>query len=183
MARDVLGVDPGRRGAVVLLRGSRVVVASAWRPSTRNGVGGFRVRLSTGEQTWVESPFEIGRWLSLRLRGHALGAWLLAVEESVVVRNPAVSIKVARAAGELAGPLSAYALGSTSWVRASEWRRTILGLSPWTGRKRAKAAAVDFVPGLVVGLAEVTEILGSPEDVADAAGIALWRGSRTEEEP
>jgi hypothetical protein len=183
VVRDVLGVDPGRRGAAVLLRGSRLVVAATWRPSTRGGIGGFRVRLSSGNQTWVESPFEIGRWLALRFRAHALGAWSLAFEESVVVKNPAVSIKVARAAGELSGPLSAYAIGSTSWVRASEWRRHVLGLSPWTGRKRAKAAALDFVPNLVSGFGEIEKILGSSEDLADAAGIAIWQGSRTEEDP
>jgi Holliday junction resolvasome RuvABC endonuclease subunit len=133
-------------------------------------------------RAFVESFFELGSWLALRLRSRSLGAWNLAVEEAVVRRNPAVSIKIARAAGELSGPLSANAVGSTSWIRASVWRKRVLGISPFTGRGAAKLAAREYVPPLVEGFEEVASILGASEDLADAAGIALWL-SLTEEEP
>ena len=180
--RDVLGVDPGRRGAAVLLRGSKVVAAATWRPSTRNRIGGFRVRSYPDDaRAFVESFHELGSWLALRLRARSLGAWTLAVEEAVVRRNPAVSIKIARAAGELSGPLSGYAIGPTSWVRASMWRSRVLGLSHFAGRGAAKLASTEYVPALVEGFADVVEALGSSDDLSDAAGIALWL-SLTEEE-
>jgi hypothetical protein len=179
---DVLGVDPGRRGAAALLRGSKLVAAASWRPSTRNRVSGFRVRSYPDDaRAFVESFHELGSWLSLRLRARSLGAWTLAVEEAVVARNVAVSIKIARSAGELSGPLSAYALGATSWVRAAAWRKRVLGLSPWTGRASAKGASVEYVPQLVEGFEGAEALLGSSEDLADAAGIALWL-SLTEED-
>ena len=182
--RDVLGVDPGRRGAAALLRENTVVAAATWRPSTRNRVGGFRVRsYPGGEQTWVENPYEIGLWLSLRFRSVSLGAWFLAVEEAIVQRNPAVSIKIARAAGSLSGPLSAHAIAPVKWVRASAWRNLVLGLSPWTVRAKAKQVACEHVPRLVEGYPEVVAMLGESEDLADAVGIAIWLRSVTEEGP
>lgn len=180
--RDYLGVDPGRRGAVALLRGNRVIAAAVWKPSTRRRVDGFRVHLyPDNARTFVETFHELSVWLSLRLRAHSFGAWGLAVEEAFVRLNASTAIKISRNAGEISGPLSANAISKTRWVRASVWRKRVLGLSPFTRRGKAKLASMQFVPPLLDSFDDVVDVLGSTEDLYDAAGIALWL-SQTEEE-
>ena len=172
----VLGIDPGRTGGAVLLdERSRLVWAASWRPC------------SVGYRTDLYSE---GETASERVHGAAaaLGAYLvdllddarplLGCEDVFVHRqrpNVRSSVSLARWSGAIMAPLELLTSSPAVYYQAAVWRRSILGLSPYTKREAAKAAALRYLPALVPGLDAVLAALGPLDHLADAAGIALHR--------
>jgi hypothetical protein len=182
----VLGVDPAVNGAAVLLHpgGKRVLAAWVWTERSRGGCkvsevvsvhdreGGYRVATRRSV-----APFGVvGEVIREEARSILGGvAYALAGENAIVGRAMDTSIVTARNAGRVLGPLEALAVGqSTEWVRATEWRSVILNLNPHTPREEAKAQAMKWMPIRIPSLVEVARLLGGPDDLYDASGVASW---------
>ena len=101
--------------------------------------------------------------------------WTLGVEDTYVRVNPKTSLSLARWTGMMVGSLAEYSRGEIVWLKATEWRKFVLSLSPWTKRKDAKAAARKYIPPLTTGGFDLAAAAcGGTEHLADATGIALW---------
>ncbi len=181
-----IGIDPGRTGGAVLIdERSRLIWAASWRPCSV----GYRVDMYSEDESCSENLIgqasDVGVYLSIWAadvmgEGPALDRkpLQLACEDVFVHRqrpNIRSSISLARWSGGIMGPLEIYANKATSYYQAAVWRRSILGLSPFTKREAAKAAALRYIPAMVPGLSAALEALGSLDHLADAAGIALHR--------
>ncbi len=174
-----IGIDPGRTGGAVLIdERSRLIWAASWRPCSV----GYRVDVyidNGADQERVHgSASKLGDYLSSRcvlLGGHRP---LLGCEDVFVHRqrpNVKSSVSLARWSGAVMAPLELLTSSPTIYAQAAVWRRSILGLSPFTKREAAKAAALRYIPAMVPGLSAALEALGSLDHLADAAGIALHR--------
>ena len=189
----VLGIDPGRHGAAVLLdRRARVVALIAWRPSTRRGIRGYRIGLVEEGNRWTPDPAglaeEVVR-LSRRVGGHRAAVY---VEDSFVGRNPRTAMLIARWSGCLVGGLLGTSRGwveGIEWVGADQWRSVALGLGTAIKRAEAKRLTREAVGERFSSIGSLSSSTVS-EHVADAIGVALYgiehqhqqaRGSRDAE--
>lgn len=203
-----LGIDPALTGGAVLLwPGGPVQVLGAWwwqDRTRRRGGESFKLYELV---SWLDGQPRAVRetrcmsTLGAQIREEARvltegRAALLGAEEAVVGRARDTSIVVARNAGRVVGPCEVFCFGFQAvWVRATTWRKTLLGLPPNTTRKVAKARSKRDMPVRVRGLDQAIEGLlkqaNEPTvsgrnkrrlltfddliDVADAAGVAEWR--------
>jgi hypothetical protein len=184
----VLGVDPGKSGAAVLIDGKRILAAAAWSDRVRGGKPQYLIRFTADGETvqtgTSRTPHGIGRFLHGYFRIYAGKPWFLRVEDMYVRQNIATSVIMARSAGALSGPLEDYAIGPAEWVKASVWRKQVLRMNPYTKRGKAKHVAQTFIPLFFGGEPSLSAIATAfdvtTEHLTDAAGIAL---SKTMESP
>lgn len=172
-----LGIDPGDPGAAVLLGHDGVLVMAAlWGEVGRRGrpaccwYGGGEVH----EALLKRRPGAVGDWLVGRLRVAAAAHVQLAIEDVYVGPSPSTAVTLARWTGAVAAPIEGALDIEARYVRAADWRRTVLGLPIATRREEAKAASLRLMPALVPGLAGALAVLGEHDHLTDAAGIARW---------
>ena len=185
-----LGVDPAGNGSAILLHpgGSRVRAAWVWTERSRAGCKVWElVSAQDRDGTYrvvtrrAVAPFgALGEVIREEARALLGGvAYALAGENAIVGRAMDTSIVIARNAGRVLGPLEALAVGQVAeWVRATEWRSEILALNPHTPREEAKAHARKWMPIRIPSLVEVARLVGDPEDLYDASGVAAWLDAR-----
>jgi len=183
-----LGLDPGQRGACLLLSpDAKPVLLWSWRPRTSYGAVLFEIYALhvNGESRKVIVPtlHRVGLCIQTVLAAHNIPRFGLAVEAPYISRvNPAVGITVAVQTGTLAGPLEEHIHGEIVMVKAEEWRRSLLNLPIATKRDAAKAASLAKMPIRIPGMAALLERMAasqgatieSLDHVTDAAGVAEY---------
>jgi hypothetical protein len=169
MTLPVLGVDPGREGAAVLVAPGvaplRALGAWWWRPVR----GGYEVASLGGAFGRVEALHDVGLAVAAKVRQLAPDGWRVVLEGLYVAsldRAPSV-LTLAEAAGEVLGPLRG--VGPVLRPVAAAWRAKVLRLGR-VGAARAEAYAIEAVPGIVAGLGE----LGRVGHVAEAGCMAYY---------
>lgn len=171
----VLGIDPGGPGGAVLLDGrGRLVWTVSWKANRR----GWKLSTWTGGAVIDDQLAGRASAIGQHLADRVPGSVLLACEDVFVHRqrpNVRTTVSLARFGGAITAPIEAIAGTSADFVQAAVWRRSVLGLSPFTKRSDAKAAALRYIPAMVPGLGAALEALGPLDHLADAAGIALHR--------
>jgi len=202
----VLGIDPGRTGAALLLSpAGHPVVLWTWRPRTRGGVGVYEVcivQLVPGEEAprrrreTLDTLHAVGMLLRdgiLRVTG--MLRWRLYVEAPHVTRlNPSTGLALAVTIGKLIGPMEVHT-GKAELVQPAEWRAELLDLPPRTPRDRCKRVSVREMPRRLPLLAPMMEAVSTLtsakrsklDHTTDAAGVAeygyLHRGDSTKDDP
>ena len=195
-----LGIDPGKTGAALLLSEARQpLVLYAWHPRTQFGATVYEVAIvsEAGQRReTVANLHAVGLLMEASVaRVLSRPCWGVAAEAPYVGRNAGTGLIVAYQTGLLAGPLEGHMAGKVLQVRASIWRRELLGLPPATKREKAKRYSLDIMPrrlpGLEVLLQRASQLLGiDPEDMdhaTDAGGVAeygyIHSGDATKETP
>lgn len=181
MMLPVLAVDPGVvGGAAVLLSPGRLLLAAlAWRSKVSTDPLVARWWTASGREgrlPGVGSAYRLGVVLDRVLRLEAPDGYLLVVEDAFVGRSAGVSLNGARWAGACAGPLEPGARGPVEWVKAAVWRYDLLRIPVRTKRDEAKRRTLAGLPDEMRDtLATIGPLVGGPQHLADAAGLALWR--------
>ncbi len=168
----VLGVDPGRSGAAVLLDPAGALAAwVAWWHRDRVAGCVTVVRTSLGERR------EVGHvsLVSIQIRAilsDAQGPLVLVAEDvfAFAAKSRTAAIVLARTGGMILGPVEAR-YGTIEWVQPRVWHRELLR----TQGDQSKVLAARLVPPAVPGLPEVVASLRDPGHLIDAAGIAAHR--------
>jgi hypothetical protein len=172
MPLPVLGVDPGREGAAVLVAPGdaplRCLGAWWWRPVK----GGWLVS-DTGDREWGAATLhDVAGWIRLDTRQLARAGHRVVLEGlyvSSLDRAPSV-LALAESAGEVLGPLRG--VGPVLRPTAATWRAKVLRLGR-VSAARAEAYAIEAVPGIVaVGLAELRQY-GVPDEVQKRIDVRL----------
>ena len=178
----ILGIDPGGPGAAVLLHKGELCWSVDWRASRK----GWKARLyRSGEITHAQlagRSSAIGGYLAALLRIDQVVLKGLAVEDvflHVRHRNVKTVTSLARFGGSVSAPIELLTGATAEYVQASVWRKSILGISPYTKRAEAKAASLRFIPHLVSGLPRCLAEIGQLDHISDAAGIAIWLERKT----
>lgn len=189
MPLPYLGIDPGKNGAALLLSEARQpLVLYAWRSRVQFGSPVYEVAVLSQEhqrRETVASLHAIGLLMEASVaRVLSRPCWGVAAEAPYVGRNAGTGLIVAYQTGLIAGPLEGHIAGDGKvlQVRASIWRRALLGLPPATKRERAKRYSLDIMPrrlpGLDALLQRASQLLGiDPDDmdhVTDAGGVAEY---------
>lgn len=177
---SVLAVDPGAPGGAVLLDDhGRLVLAVAWKKNRR----GWKVSAYRGGEVEVEQlpagAASLGGYLAEIIE---VPPRLLACEDVFVHRqrpNVRTTVNLARFGGAVLAPLELLSDTRAAFVQASVWRRSVLGLSPYTKRALCKAASLRFIPPLIPGMGAALQGLGQLDHLCDAGGIALWARSQS----
>ena len=185
MTPCVLGIDPGHKGAAILLRGSRVLAAAHWRPAERDGVPHYLLRTAHRNRggAAVGSPMS-GDWVARRARPrspHQLGVeilgkwrlfggpWRIAFEDVYLGRNPQTALHLIRWSGMVAGPLNEYGRGGVKWVGSGTWRKASFRKQWWAmqaikagmvaNKKTAAREGVPFMPKRDAAKREAAEVM------------------------
>lgn len=98
----------------------------------------------------------------------------LVVEDTYVGRNMRTALIVARFGGLVSGTVEAGIQKPANWVRASVWRNSLLKLSHFAKREKAKKTSLCLLPNLLCGMSLMIEKLGEIDHLTDSAGVALW---------
>ena len=196
----ILGIDPAKDGAAVLLneRGEVTDVWS-WRYMKRKQSVYKTLHTyidSQGHQilhrtTELRDGGTIAKQIGIEL-SH-LQSVQVAIEDAYVntshkktdklfksKMNASVQsgLRVARFSGEMIGGLSChlgYAMSDVSYIMASKWRHQVLRLNPFTKRDVCKEQSLRMIPLLCPTIKPHLEIHGQLDHVTDACGVALWR--------
>jgi len=163
-----VGIDPGLRGAAVVLDGDRrqVLFAMAWR-ETR---AGFEVAYSSGLLATARTLAGVAELLRREVEDNQPAEFTLSVEGLFVRTGKANGmLRLAEAAALVYGPLLEDAVAFERPL-ASTWRPAILGLSSSTTADQADAAALRLAPHRFDGLGE----LRSNPHACEAACIAAY---------
>lgn len=175
----VLGIDPGRRGAAVLLdRQRRIVMVAIWKPAQRRGRSGFRFRvLGNDESVWLPDVGYLSANLVAETRRAGVGSVDLFVEDSYVGRNARTSIAGARWSGMLVGAMQVSGragwLASVRFVLPDRWRSVAVGVAPATKRAEVKRLVIEWVRRCYPSLPLFSDESLS-DHVADAVGISVF---------
>lgn len=179
----VLGVDPGQRGAAVVINRHRGLCASAvWRERTRQKRRLFEVeilRAGVVDVLWAKAPWQIGQILLKAFGREDIiepgKLWHLWTEDAFVGVNAGTSLGGATRAGALQAALESRAVNyEGNWVGPSDWRRAVLNANPFTPREEAKAASLKWIPTLEIpGMAEAVARWPEADHLTDAMGITV----------
>lgn len=177
MKRPAFGIDPGTPGAAVLLDPEGACLLAAYWVAIHSGNGlhlrWWSRRHGTGHEYLMARYSAVGEALlelfALEDPGQRCR---LRVEGVFVGKNPQTAITLARAAGELVGPLQEHLSQSATHVKAVVWRRALLGLKPSTPAAECKAASLKMMPFKCPGLLDALVALGAHDHITDAAGVA-----------
>lgn len=182
----ILGIDPARDGAAVLLDPELNVVTCVW--SWR-----YRQRKKPIYETIFTqlAPAGISYSATWELRDGGIIANKIArecndltigIEDAYVSKqNPRSGLRVARFGGELIGGISSQIkddLNKVYWVTASVWRKDVLGINPFTKREQCKKISLFYMPELNETIKPHLEIHGELDHVTDALGVALWTNNK-----
>lgn len=155
-----IGVDPGKRPGVV---------ATIHIPHSREGLYFNRYEVESTPYTIRNLVYSM--MLSCRNavadEGGVSTEFHVAIEDQYVAKDPSATIKLAHNAGALAQEFG-WRGAKVTFVQAQIWQTAMLGR--FGGKKRAdrkKAAAI-------LATSTFPELRGQPQDVLDAACIALW---------
>ncbi len=184
MGEIVLGVDPGAvdGAAVLVMHGDPetppVGAINAWRWHRLGGKGStlYEVVDAWGVRVEVRTLGEVGRRIMVQSHVH-VPRWHLCVEGLFVVNDPKrfpSALTLAEATGQVMGPLCQYAIGEVMRPTAAVWRAKVLKLPRSTSAKAAEAYAVKALPGIVLGLGDLSGCGHTAE-----AGIIAYYGAVT----
>ena len=163
--QHTIGVDPGAKGAVVLLLGDRVVFAMAWTERRRVTGTVYEVEAVNARGGDYSSLFAVGDHARTRARDEAPEGYLLAVED-LFGKGPTLAT-LAWNAGLVSGPLTANAT-STTRPHPMQWRPSILGIPG--NSARATEVAQKLVPLRFTGLGNLV----ANEHALEATCIAKY---------
>jgi hypothetical protein len=196
MTLSVLGVDPGHEGGAVLLVGSRVAAALAWRRLSRKSGDVYATTSLDGDEQTEPSLHGVSMRILSELAGARVAAraerhafdlsapWYHLVVEGLFAR-PGLALhgvtSLAEATGEVTGPLRSAAI-SVERPKASEWRAAVLPKRWGTKSEDAERAAMVLCRALHPSLGDF--LVGEPgpggrpspcwPHVVEAACIARW---------
>ena len=185
----ILGIDPAKDGAAVLLDQGIITDVWSWRymKRKRSVFATIHTHLNEeGEISINKTELRDGGIISNQFHFvlEHFGGFHVAIEEAYVSRqNPQSGLRVARFGGELAGGLSARCqtnLESVSWIKATNWRYQIIGLNPYTKREQCKRASLTMIPKLCPSINKHLAAHGQLDHITDALGVALWREKQNE---
>ena len=152
MTRCVLGIDPGREGAVVALRGT--VAEAALLPSTDAGLDGralvaaLRSLLGKGDRPYV----------------------VVERAQSFPGQGVASSFRYGRDYGRILGVLDALGWPYET-VPPAVWHRALVGGDPGDGKARAALVVAQLLPDLELRPGRRRK---AHEGIVDAAALAVW---------
>lgn len=193
----ILGIDPAKEGAAVLLNEhGEVTDVWSWRYMKR------KQSIYKTLHTYISNHQILHRETELRdggLLGKHIGIDIdlhpsvqVGIEDAYVnvnhkktdrlfksKMNASVQsgLRVARFGGELIGGLSSYLgykMESVDWMMATKWRHEVLSLNPFTKRDTCKEVSLSTIPMLCPSIKQHLEIHGQLDHVTDACGVALW---------
>lgn len=173
----VVGVDPGARGACVLLDGRQVVDWLVWWPRTSYVVA---VRAGHGEERVERLSETVARWRDLL---DARCGYTLAVEGLFIIGakgNGKSMLKLAESAGMLLGVLEQRCVGEVARPLAKDWRRAVLGLRGRVSAEMCEDYARKVAPARWEWVHEPPANKEARGALAEAACIAEWGRMRRE---
>ena len=173
-----LGIDPGRDGAAVLLRGPVAVVACSWKIVRRKKTSVFQFKIATPDRLesieYLPRASSLGFDIAHMVSAHCDSIPCIGIEDVYVGRNVKSSITLARMCGMICAPLEQTFFTEASRVMAPEWRQVVLGLKRNIKRDVAKRSSLSMIPLRVKMMPSILTHLGSYDHITDAAGIAEW---------
>lgn len=175
--RPVLGIDPGTPGAAVLLDDAGACQLAVYWHEINAGRSlalhwWSRARGAGGERLAPRYSAVGAALLDLLAVEDLSRRCLLRIEGVFVGKNPTTAITLAQASGELLAPIQEHLDQEAQTVKATAWRRALLGLPVNTRSAAAKAASVRSMPLRVPGLSDALTVLGEHDHITDAAGVA-----------
>lgn len=184
----VLGIDPGKIGAAVLIGPPREVLAvAAWDERETMGRGRYRVLLwrpgrgrGPAREEVIRIPsrpgaigVHVGQLVRDTVDVEAVENLTIACETSYLGVNPKTLILLTRWSGALVGVIEESFGRPARWIEADGWRKTCLGLPIGTKREVVKEASRRLMPARLPGLADPLRLIsGDSSHVTDAAGVA-----------
>ena len=180
----IIGIDPAKDGAAVLLQDNNVIGVWSWKflkrkQSIYKTIYTYIENDSIyKEQVEFPSGGMIAHFIADSLEFAGLGSFRVGIEDAYVSKiNPRAGLRVARFGGELIGGIRATSqsnLEAVAWVTASDWRYQLLRLNPFTKRDQCKIASLNLIPKLCPSINPHLEIHGHLDHITDALGVALW---------
>jgi len=180
----IIGIDPAKDGAAVLIEDNNVIGVWSWKFLKRKQ-SIYKVIYTYKENDSIykeEEEFQSGgmiaHFIADSLEFAGLGSFKVGIEDAYVSKiNPRAGLRVARFGGELIGGIRATSLSNleaVSWVTASDWRFQLLRVNPFTKREQCKIASLNLIPKLCPSINSHLEIHGQLDHITDALGVALW---------
>ena len=180
----IIGIDPAKDGAAVLIEDNNVIGVWSWKFLKRKQ-SIYKVIYTYiennsifQEEEELESGGMIAHVIADSLRFAGLGSFQVGIEDAYVSKiNPRAGLRVARFGGELIGGIRATSLSNleaVSWVTASDWRYQLLRVNPFTKREQCKIASLNLIPKLCPSINSHLKIHGQLDHITDALGVALW---------
>ena len=171
----IVGLDPANTGAAVVITNNIVTAVALWKPCQVKKKKGYNLKISYSgvvKQLKVRTAAHIGHvFANMPFLSMCNG---IAVEDCYVARNPRTAINLARISGSIAAPLEVKSGLPAHYVRANQWRATVLGVKSRTKREEVKKIVLSEIPKKIPSLKQHLDALGYYDHITDAAGIGLW---------
>ena len=174
-----VGVDPAKTGATTVIDDEGGLCGVIlWRTRTRKKVRCYEVRVFDAEENTVTTQMIanvifIGKIITDFLVSKNAQIYL-ACEDCFVRLNPKVAINLARLSGQIISPIEYEFNVESKFVRANDWRKTVIGSKHYTERKTVKKQSLQFIPYVLPCIKQALKVLGQHDHITDSAGIALW---------
>lgn len=174
-----VGIDPAKVGAATVIDEEKVTVAVVlWRQRSKNKVKYTEVQVYDYEENKIKKhsisdPIFVGKIICdyLISKNATIN---LACEDCFVRLNPKVAINLARLSGQLISPIEYEFEIKSLFVKANDWRKTVIGSNIFTERSKVKKQSLQFIPFVLPCISKALKVFGQLDHITDSAGIALW---------
>lgn len=159
----VLGIDPARTGAGVLVDGAAATAAIHWRTYTASGCRRYSLVCATlterppHRERGIRTPWMLGmsirRWLQPQIITR--GPMTLIAESAHIGRNPRTGLALSRWSGALVGPLEDITPdGGAIWVEPDQWRKQSFRTKWWKMQASENAMQASMAKAKQLALAQ-----------------------------
>lgn len=181
----LLAIDPANEGAAVLYGHSQPLGVWYWKQVTRQRKRVYKLGYARGAKLLtviLADAAEIGTFIGAKIRSeYGAGLDLPIVSEDAYInpRSPNAGRQVAKRAGMIVGGVRGAIMTELStcpirWVMATQWRKDLLGIKPFTKRQQCKEASLSMIPELCPEIIAYLDLCGYFDHITDACGVALW---------